>query len=192
MRCSAASSRNSSNRLISARGEVLVREVREGRTPPHRECVLEHHRRGGGVVAHQAASLSDGGFEALGVERIGFDLQDVPVVAGEQHAALAAFGAGRFQRRPQPRDVDPQGLLLAGGVVAPELLEDPVGGHDTVGAEQQEREQRPLLVRPEVDGCTVGQGLERTEDSELHGRPSSHASGLARNLTVDQGQQSPF
>ena len=106
------------------------------------------------------------------------------MVTGDQHAALAALAALRFERRPQPGDVHPQRLLLAGRVVAPELVEDAIGGHDPVDVEQQQGEQRPLLVRAEVDGLAARSSLQGTEDPELHHAPSANSRRLTANLTT--------
>ena len=97
MRCSAASSRSSSSRLISARAKSsYVKSARAG--PRHiASASSSTTEAAAGSSSHQAASLGDGGLETPGVERIGLDLQDVSVVAGEQHAALAPL-----RRAPVP------------------------------------------------------------------------------------------
>ena len=94
------------------------------------------------------------------------------MVSSDEHAALPALGSTGLERRAQTGDVHPQRLLLAGRVVAPQLVEDPLGGNDSVDVEQQQGEQRALLRRPEIDGLAVGSDLERPEDPELHHAPT--------------------
>ena len=60
---------------------------------------------------------------------------------------------------------------LAGGfrgAVAPELVDEPVGGDGLVAVEQQNREQRSLLGGAELDGAVFADHLKRAKDSELH------------------------
>ena len=57
------------------------------------------------------------------------------------------------QRLAQARDVDSQrsgGPL--GCVIAPQVVDQPVGGHDLVGVQQERREQRAWLVTAEGNG----------------------------------------
>ena len=82
----------------------------------------------------------------------------------------------------------PQGLLLAGGVVAPQLVEDAIGRHDAVDVHQQQGEQGALLVRAEIDPMTVSIRFERAEDAELHHVPPADQHRLTRNLTADPGR----
>jgi hypothetical protein len=51
--------------------------------------------------------------------------------------------------------------------LAPQLVDDPVARHDLVRVEQQQREQRPLLRRPELDRRTVDHRLERAKQPKL-------------------------
>jgi hypothetical protein len=69
--------------------------------------------------------------EALEIERVRLDPEDV---------------AGRFRRQhvlrkrlAESRDVHPQGGGgVLGGVLAPELVDQPVGGDDLVGVEEEQ------------------------------------------------------
>ena len=155
-------------------GELVVGEVLQRRPAPQVEGVTQDLGGAVGIVGEAGAGVPDGGLEAVGVERGRIGADRVAVVTGDQHAALAATVALRLERRPQPGDVHPQRLLLARPVVTPELLEDAVGGHDPVDVEQQQGEQRPLLVRPEVDGLAARSSLQGTEDPELHHAPSAN------------------
>ncbi len=90
------------------------------------------------------------------------------MISGDEHAALPAVDATRFQGRAQAGDVHPQRVFLARSVVTPQLLEDPLGGNDSVDVKQQQGEERALLRRPQIDGLAVGSDLERPQDPELH------------------------
>ena len=69
---------------------------------------------------------------------VGLDPDEVAGRSGRQHVLR--------QRLAQPRDVDPQrGGSVLGRVVAPELVDQPVGGDDLVGMEQEHGEERTRL-----------------------------------------------
>ena len=93
------------------------------------------------------------------------------MVLRHEDAAPGAGGTIRFECRPQPRDVDPEGLLLSHGVVRPEFLEDPLGRHHPIGVDQEEPEQCPLLFRTDVDQLAIGRDLEGSEDSVVQALP---------------------
>ena len=52
-------------------------------------------------------------------------------------------------------------------LVAPQLLDQPISGHDRVRAEQQQRQQRTLRAGERNERVAVGD-LQGTEDSKLH------------------------
>src|SRR5919106_5756641 len=52
-------------------------------------------------------------------------------------------------------------------MIAPELLDQAVAGHDLVGAEQQEGDERPLARSPEGYRPVVEPRFERAEQPEL-------------------------
>ena len=49
----------------------------------------------------------------------------------------------------------------------PELVDEPVDGDDPARLEQEQREQRPVLGRAELDGPVLGRHGERAEQREL-------------------------
>ena len=100
----------------------------------------------------------------------------------EQHAARPSLGAVRFEGRAQPRDVHPQRLLLAGGLVAPQVVEDPISRHHPADVQQQQGEQGALLVGAEIDGSTAVQYLEGAEDAVLHHPTSTPLAPTYRRL----------
>ena len=87
------------------------------------------------------------------------------MVAGDEDCRLRSIG---LEDGPQPRDVDPQRVLFALGIVAPELLEDAVRRDNTIGVENQQRQQRALLVGTEVQLRSFIQDLERSQNSVFH------------------------
>ena len=107
-------------------GEALIGEIRQRWTSPEREGVAEPLRRVGRQAAsEQAPSLVHEALEAVEIERIRLDPDDVAGRSGRQHVPR--------KRLAQSRDVDPQrGGGVLGRVVAPELVDQPVGGNDLV------------------------------------------------------------
>ena len=57
---------------------------------------------------------------------------------------------------------------VAGGVVAPELVDQAVGGDDLVRVQQQDRQQRALLDPAERERAIVLGHLERAKEPEFH------------------------
>ena len=97
------------------------------------------------------------------VELLWVELQDVPRRACDQHRTgrterLAQLGDAHLQRR----------AARIRRLLAPQVVDEPVGRHDLVNAQQQNREQRALLgARQRHQRVAVGD-LERAEDPEVH------------------------
>ena len=142
--------------------ELLVREVRECRAAPQRQCFAEPLRRVGGEAAsEQASPLVHQPLEPVEVECVGPDPDDVAGRPGRQHVVR--------QRLAQPRDVDPQrrgGALRR--VRAPELVDQPVGGNDLVRVKEEQGEQRARLRSAQGNLAASVPHLERPQDPELH------------------------
>jgi hypothetical protein len=64
--------------------------------------------------------------------------------------------------------MDPQGALFACALLAPELVQDPVGGDDLIPIEEEKGHERLLFVAPEVDEISGSTELEGAEDIELN------------------------
>ncbi len=143
-------------------GEALVGEVRERRASPERQRVAEPLRRVGRQAAgEQAPSLVHEALEAVEIELVGLDPDDVAGRSGRQHVLR--------KRLAQSRDVDAQrsgGVL--GRVLAPELVDQPVGGNDLVRVEEEHGEKRTRLEAAEGDLAAFVPHLERSQDPELH------------------------
>ena len=56
---------------------------------------------------------------------------------------------------------------LAGGSFFPERVDQAVRRDDLAGAQEEEREQRPLLARADLERPSAFGHLERAEDAEL-------------------------
>jgi hypothetical protein len=57
-----------------------------------------------------------------------------------------------------------------GRVLAPDLVHEPVTGDDPVPAQEERREQRPLLRRSHGERLAVSENGHRAEDAELRAR----------------------
>jgi hypothetical protein len=70
-----------------------------------------------------------------------------------------------FQHGAQARDDHPERLLpISADAVTPQLVDDPVGGDDLVGMDE---EQRALLQDAEIDDGTVADDLDRARHAVL-------------------------
>jgi hypothetical protein len=67
-------------------------------------------------------------------------------------------------------------------VLAPQLVDEPVGRERLAGVHEQQREQRPLPVPAERHGASVRDHLERAEDAVLRG---SRVAGRVATLSAD-------
>ena len=148
-------------------GEGLVGEAGQRRPSPEAEGMAQ----GGGGVARVDLQVGPPpppeGLKLGGVQVVGSHLQGVAGAVGPQRPPTG--GAPGRQRPAQLGDMHLQRPGAAPGrVTRPDLLQDAVGGHDLVGMDQQEGQQRPLLGRSRVDGASCRQHLQRSEDAELH------------------------
>ena len=143
-------------------GEILVARRRRARArargrgllatsaPPRRP----DRRRAGATLVEQAR-------EEVGIDLRRRRLHDVAVPAGED--------AIRVECSPQAGNVSLQALRgrrrLVGAV---EVLEHPVGRHDLVPAQEQDRQECPLPGTAQLARAPVVAGLERPEDPKVH------------------------
>ncbi len=158
--------------LLEAQGlgprELFVGEVLQRRSSPEREGPPQGLRCGRGIRRQELPGLGERRLERMGVERGRVGADRVAVISSDEHAALPPLGPTGFEGGAQTGDVHPQRLLLARRIVSPQLLEDALGGNDSVEVEQQQGEQRALLRRPQINGLAVRSDLERPQDPELH------------------------
>jgi hypothetical protein len=82
--------------LVQARdldlGEVLVGEIRQRGSPPHRERSAQPSGGCRRIVSHQRSTCGHLGFEAVGIDVGGVDLQGVPVIVGHDQVGVAECG----------------------------------------------------------------------------------------------------
>jgi hypothetical protein len=142
-------------------GERRKGKVGQRRPTPQPERLPEMRGRGRGRARGQRRPARvEVAPNAVEIQSAGLDLQQIAGRPGDEHVAsehlaqrrhIHLHKLGRRRRRS----------------LAPELVDDPVAGHDLVRVEQQQREQCPLLRRPELDLRTVDHRLERAENPEL-------------------------
>ena len=110
-------------------------------------------------------ALLDEALELLGVNRFG---RGVELVAGWPGQDQAIAG-DRLQRLAQVRDVDLDGVGRgARWLLAPQEVDQAIGGDDLPDVQQEDRQHSALLGRTEVDDRPAGPRLERAEESKLH------------------------
>jgi hypothetical protein len=138
--------------------EVLVREVCERRPTPHRERLAKPSRR---ALRGRFARLGNDLLEARAVELVRLDAQQVARLARDE-SPLAELLA-------QARDVDLDALgRRARRPLRPQVIDQPRSRDDLVRMQQQDREQRALLSRPEVQRAPVLDHLQRAKEPEFH------------------------
>ena len=120
--------------------EVLVGKVRERRAPPERERVAQPCRRlRGPTAAEQAPALVHQPLEAMEIQVVGLDPEDVAGGPGLQHVLR--------KRLAESRDVDPQRTVgPLGRVLPPELVDQAVTRNDLVVTEQEHGQQGARLL----------------------------------------------
>ena len=142
--------------------KVFVGEVGEGRASPERERLAESSGgRLSGPVGDRAPAIGEQLLEALGIELARLDSEHVARRLGYEHLAA--------QRPPEVGDVPLDDL--AGGrrrIAAPEPLDQPVGRHDLVPVQQQDREQGALLAAAEGDRPAALGNLQGPKDAVFH------------------------
>ena len=154
-----------------ALGERLVGEIGERLAAPEREAFVEP---GGGlprtIRGQLVPGLREQPLEPVRVEPVGVELQAVPALPGHDQVAPAS------ERLAQPRDMDLHGLGRRGRrLLAPELLDQPVGAERLVGVQHEHGEQRALLAPSERDFAALVEDLERSEDAEVHSESGTRA-----------------
>ena len=145
--------------LERAQAQLLeARRVELRRAAPERERVTQSRRRD---CRLGAACGRDQVVEAGEIDLLA---RDGGRVAGR--AALDQVGA---ERAAQLRDIDLQRVLRRlGRLVAPQLVDQPLGGDGLARAEQQRGEERARLRAGDREQAVAVGDLERAEQAELH------------------------
>jgi hypothetical protein len=141
-------------------GPRLEAQVGERVASPERERPFQGRRR-----LRRRSSRRDGQelLKVVGVDLAGGDKK--LVAAASSHDPLGA------ERTPKPGDIDLN--ALRGGrwrLSVPDLLDQALGRDWAPPPEQEESEERSLLVAAQRDRLTVFFDLERSEDPKLHER----------------------
>jgi hypothetical protein len=138
--------------------EVLVREVCERRPAPHRERLAQPSRR---ALRGRFARLGNDPLEARPVELVRLDAQQVAGLARDESPLAELFA--------QARDVDLNAFRRrARRLFRPKLVDQPRHRDDLVRVQEEDRQQRPLLPRPEVQRVPLLDHLQRAEEPEFH------------------------
>ena len=152
----------------------LQLDPRERAAAPQRER-LRVDRRGSleGCGVRLRARLDRQRREPRGVELVAGDLDQV---AG--WSCRDRPGAVAAERLAQLRDIAVHRLDRGRGRrLAPQLIDQPLPGHDLVRMQEQNAEHRPVLQRPKRNLPTLEEHHQRTENPKLHPlvlpRPSS-------------------
>ena len=163
--------------VLGALESQLLEAIRLGRSEPFvgdidkRRSAPERQRPSGqgdgqlGVAVHQGSPpVVAHALEASGVEARRCDAD--PVAGRDGLDRVCA------QRRAELRHVDLHELLRrVRDIVAPEGVDEVVGGHHLVRAQQQHQEQRLHLRRGENDVDSVAPHLQRPQDPVLEHPP---------------------
>jgi hypothetical protein len=143
--------------------ERLVRDVRQRRSTPQRERTLQ--REGGPVRVPGGQRLAPSRGKAL-------EPVDVQAVLGHRQQVAGVAGHDRVvaQRASQRTHVHLQRLGgRRGWRLAPQPIDQALRGDHLVRMERQQREQRAWTATSERDHRPVAAGLDRAEQSVLHG-----------------------
>jgi hypothetical protein len=138
--------------------ERLECQLRERRTPPQSECFAELVGTRG---VRCVASFLHEALEAAEVDVLGRYVEDVPGITGEQElrpesaAELRDAVVQRAFRRPRR-------------LFAPQRVEETVDRNHFAGVEEEQREQRPLLLTWQRHKPTVVADLDRPKKPEIH------------------------
>jgi hypothetical protein len=160
-------------------GKRLVGEVRERRTAPQPQGIAQ---RPGSLAqlarCQRLASPLDQASKPVEVKLTRTYSQQVPVGAGDEHrirsvasslvAVVDRTGPAVIKGLAQSRDMRLQGSRRGRRrPLAPQTINQPVSRHDLIAVQQQDRQQRPLLLAQRDRPVTVP-NLDRAEDPKLH------------------------
>ena len=150
-------------------------KVKSESAAPAPECESFVQARRGereGAIGKPAPALGQQAFEDCRVDLVGVDVQSVAVLPGDDDVIGRRPGSGD-QRLAYPRNVDLHRFGRPGrGLVAPDPVDEAVGGDDLACVHDEDREERTLLMRPQRDRPLIVPDLQISEDPELHVPPS--------------------
>ena len=135
-----------------------------GSTSPLNSANADAHRSAAPRSSPASSKLSRRGRVAQHRERV-----DLGRIDGELVAAVAADDHRRVtERAAQPGDLRLQGVALGvDGVVAPQVLDEPVGAHDEPASRARRTSSSDVLPAGNGDELTVAPDLDRAEHRDL-------------------------
>ena len=155
-------------------GERVVREVGESGPAPQAQRAGQH---GGSRFAAYEARLVEVSLEAIRVDNVGIDRQPVAGPDGLDDPGWLALAVAGLEQLPELRDEALHDRARGRrGVLAPQLIDQPIGGDDLSRVQDEECQQRPAAPGRKVDPPVAVEDLHRPQDSELH--PSPPPAGL--------------
>ncbi len=120
--------------------EVVVGERLVRTATPQTQSLSEYLSRLGGIGLEELATLSSQGHEPVSIDCVVIDDESVSGNLGQQDRSFGTFLAVGVEGGSQTRHNHPKGVLwVTGSLVAPQLVDDAVGGDHFVGVEQEER-----------------------------------------------------
>ena len=121
----------------------------------------------GKVYGKTATDFAGEALEPAHVDVLPGGPQQVGAGPGEHHLAPG----GRLQRLPEPGDIHLQGVLrTCRGMLPPQPVDKDIAGHRLVRAEDENREQCPLLLAADIEDMAVNADLDRSEQPVLDSR----------------------
>ena len=143
-------------------GEIVGSKLGQRWPAPQLERLADHRRRVPRVAGVEGdPSASDQGLEPA----------DIDFVCGDSEPVAAALGLQQTvaERLPQLIDVAVDDLGRSDGrVVAPDLVDQGLGGHDLLAPQHEQGQQGAWFGRADLDIAAVPADHERAEDAELH------------------------
>ena len=153
-------------------------DVGERRASPHRQGVIEGVDRHLGVDRQRAPRVAHERVEPSGVDVERIHDQDVAGRSALQDPLTQGLAEVRYVRLERV-------ACLPGGLVAPDLIDQRVGGDDLVRADQEVGENGALLRTAEGHGAISGVDLQRAEQTELHPATVPRLAFIAQGCIVD-------
>ena len=150
-----------------------ARSRARGRALPATSSAADLRRRGG-----RCDPFADEPLEPVEIERVGLDADRVARRRRHDDVVRGALLVTRLEQSSQLHDVDLKRRLRGRrDVLAPQVVDQTVGGHHPVGIEQQDREERPRFRRTQRKRSASTTNLGGTENAERERLVAGHPFG---------------